>query len=168
MEKIPQLVRAGICSFKIEGRNKTIGYLATIIHAYRKAIDDFVTKKGFDKSLRKEILSTGNREFTLGFFDGSLKNLQNYERSGSENPQNFLGLVEKWKDGFALIQPKNRFRKNDKIEMVIPRGEVVKLKIEEIRDEKFKEILYVHGGQKEKAWLKLKYELPPFTLLRKY
>ncbi len=168
LEKIPQLVRAGICSFKIEGRNKTIGYLATITHAYRKAIDDFVTKKGFDKSLRKEILSTGNREFTLGFFDGSLKNLQNYERSGSENPQNFLGLVEKWKDGFALIQPKNRFRKNDKTEMVIPRGEVVKLKIEEIRDEKFKEILYVHGGQKEKAWLKLKYELPPFTLLRKY
>ncbi len=167
IEKIPQLVRAGILSFKIEGRNKTVGYLATIVHVYRKALDDFAAGKKFDKNLRKEISSTGNRGFTLGFFDGSLKNLQNYDRSVGENPQNFLGLIEKKKDNFYLLEVKNRFEKGDKITSVIPRGGMKKLKVEEIRDEKFFEIFHAHGGQKEKVWVKLNCELPLLTLLRK-
>ena len=167
IEKIPQLARAGVLSFKIEGRNKTVGYLATIVHAYRKALDDFAAKKRFDKNLWKEISFTGNRGFTLGFFDGSLKNLQNYDRSSSENPQNFLGLIEKKKDNFYLLEVKNRFEKGDKIAAVIPLGGMKKLKVEEIRDEKFQIILRAHGGQKEKVWLKLNCELPLFTLLRK-
>ncbi|MFH1546431.1 MAG: U32 family peptidase C-terminal domain-containing protein [Patescibacteria group bacterium] len=167
LEKIPQLARAGILSLKIEGRNKTVGYLATITRAYRKALDDFAAGKKFDQNLRKEILSTGNRGFTLGFFDGSLKNLQNYERSRGENPQNFLGLVEKKKDNYYLFEVKNRFEKGDKIEAVIPRGGVKKLKVGEIRNEKFQTISLAHGGQKEKVWLHLNCELPPFTLLRK-
>jgi U32 family peptidase len=167
IEKIPQLAKAGVISFKIEGRNKSVGYLATIVRAYRKAIDDFRDKKQFDRKLWKEIYSTGNREFTLGFFDGSLQNLQNYERSAAENPQSFLGLVEKWKDGFALLQPKNQLSKGVKIEVVPPVGKVQKLEILELRDEKFVEISTAHGGQKSKVWVKLKKELPKFTLLRK-
>jgi len=167
IEKIPELAKAGVVSFKIEGRNKTVGYLATIVHAYRRAIDDFLAKKKFDKKLWKEILATGNRDFTLGFFEGNLKNLQNYERSAGENPQNFIGLVEKMKDGFALIQPKNRFQKGDKIEALIPHGEAKKLKVLDLRDEKFEKITTAHGGQKEKVWLDLGQELPPFTLLRR-
>ena len=68
---------------------------------------------------------------------------------------------------FYLLEVKNRFEKGDKIEAVIPRGEVKKLKVEEIRDEKFQIISRAHGGQKEKVWLKLNCELPPLALLRK-
>jgi len=167
IEKIPELVGAGVCSFKIEGRNKTVGYLAAIVHAYRRALDDFLAKKPFDRKLLEAVGQVGNRKFTLGFFDGSLQNLQNYERSGIENPQSFLGLVEKFEDGFVSLEPKNRFEKGDKIEALIPRAGLKKLKIREIRDEKFKEILTAHGGQREKVWVRLGVELPPFTLLRR-
>ncbi|MCF7836338.1 U32 family peptidase C-terminal domain-containing protein [Candidatus Gracilibacteria bacterium] len=167
IEKISQLVKAGVCSFKIEGRNKTVGYLATIVRAYRRALDDFAAGRKFDQNLWHEIQTTGNRDFTLGFFDGSLKNLQNYERSAGENPQNFLGLTEKWKDGFALLQPKNQLSKGVKIEAVPPVGELQKLEILELRDEKFTEIAIAHGGQKSKVWVKLKKELPVRTLIRK-
>jgi len=126
VEKIPQLFRAGICSFKIEGRNKSLGYLATIVRVYRRAIDDFVTGKNFDQKLWHEIQTTGNRDFTFGFFEGSLKNLQNFERSGSENPQNFLGLVEKNSNEKILLTPKNHFKKGAKIEAVPPTGKIQK------------------------------------------
>jgi len=167
IEKIPQLVKAGVCSFKIEGRNKSVGYLATIVRAYRCALDDFTAGRKFDQSLWHEIQTTGNRDFTLGFFDGSLVDLQNYNRSAGENPQNFLGLAEKWKDGFTLLQPKNQLSKGVKIEVVPPVGKIKKLKILELRDENFTEISLAHGGQKSKVWVKLKKELSKFTLLRK-
>ncbi len=167
IEKIPQLTKAGVISFKIEGRNKTIGYLASIVHAYRQGIDDFMNGKKFNKKLWKEVLATGNRDFTLGFFEGNLKNLQNYERSAGENPQNFIGLVEKEKEGKVLLEVKNRFERGDKIEAIIPRGEVLKTKIQKIWNEKFDEISLAHGGQKEKVWIELTSELPEYTLLRK-
>ncbi|MFH0776783.1 MAG: U32 family peptidase C-terminal domain-containing protein [Patescibacteria group bacterium] len=167
LEKIPQLTRAGICSFKIEGRNKSLGYLATIVRAYRQALDDFAAGKKFDRNLWHEILTTGNRDFTLGFFDGSLQNLQNFERSGSENPQNFLGLVEKSSRGKILLTPKNRLQKGDKIEAVPPYDSLKKLEISKIFDEKFTEISAAHGGQKAKVWLEINHDLPQFTLIRK-
>jgi U32 family peptidase len=181
IEKIPQLVKAGVCSFKIEGRNKTVGYLATIVRAYRHALDGFAASRKFDQKLWHEIRTTGNRDFTLGFFDGTLTDLQNYDRSAGENPQNFLGLIEEVRSGypacrqagssssgiFALLQPKNQLAKGVKIEAVPPVGEVQKLEILELRDEKFTEIPTAHGGQKSKVWVKLKKELPKFTLLRK-
>jgi len=167
VEKIPQLFRAGICSFKIEGRNKSLGYLATIVRVYRRAIDDFVTGKNFDQKLWHEIQTTGNRDFTFGFFEGSLKNLQNFERSGSENPQNFLGLVEKNSNEKILLTPKNHFKKGAKIEAVPPTGKIQKLKIEKIFDETMNEIPVVHGGQKSKVWLETSTKLAKFTLLRK-
>jgi U32 family peptidase len=163
IEKLPELAKAGVCSFKIEGRNKTVGYLAMIVRAYRRALDDFANKKSFDKKLWKEIYSTGNREFTLGFFDGSLQNLQNYERSAAENPQSFLGLVEKTRSGgsqtsdcFIFLQPKNRFGVGDVVEIVIPKSEVIRAKVVSIKNEKNEELEKAHGGQKEKVWVKLK------------
>lgn len=178
IEQLPQLAKAGVMSFKIEGRNKTVGYLATIIHSYRQALDDFKQGKKFDKKLWQEIYATGNREFTPGFFDGSLKNLQNYERSAAENPQSFIGLIKKslthqftggGQKTFFLLQPKNRFSVGDKVEVVIPHGEVRKLKIMELLNADGELIETAHGGQQDKVWVKLntKEELPKYTLIRK-
>ncbi|MFH1375212.1 MAG: U32 family peptidase C-terminal domain-containing protein [Patescibacteria group bacterium] len=168
IEKIPQLMRAGVSAFKIEGRHKSVGYLATITRAYRKALDDFVVGNKFDRKLWKEIYSTGNREFTLGFFDGSQKDLQNYTRSGSENTQSFLGLVEEKKDNSFLLEPKNRFQKGDKIEAVIPHGGALSARVKNIFSENFKKMRTAHGGPKEKVWIELGIKnLPEFTLIRK-
>lgn len=168
IEKIPQLVKAGVNAFKIEGRHKSVGYLATITRAYRQAIDDYTAGKRFDRKLWKEIYSTGNREFTLGFFDGSQKDLQNYARSAAENTHSFLGLVEKWKDNSFLLEPKNRFQKGDKIEAIVSRGGVSSAKVMNIFSENFEKIRTAHGGQKEKVWVESDLgNLPEFTLIRK-
>ncbi len=167
IEKIPQLAKIGICSFKIEGRNKSLGYLATITRAYRQALDDFAAGRKFDSNLWYEIRTTGNRDFTLGFFDGTLHNLQNFERSAAENPQNFLGLVEKSLHGRILLTPKNHFKKGAKIEAMPPGGAIQKFQIAKIFDEKLTEISEAHGGQRSKVWLEISAELPKFTLLRK-
>ncbi|MCF7846196.1 MAG: U32 family peptidase C-terminal domain-containing protein, partial [Candidatus Peribacteraceae bacterium] len=167
IEKIPQLAKIGIASLKIEGRNKSLGYLATITRAYRQALDDFTAGRKFDKSLWREILTTGNRDFTLGFFDGSLKNLQNFKRSASENPQNFLGLAEKFSEGKVLFTPKNNFRKGVKIEAVPPGAKIIKFTVTKIMDEKLDELQAAHGGQKSKVWIAAPVELPKLTLLRK-
>lgn len=167
IEKIPELVKAGVVSFKIEGRHKSVGYLATIVRAYRQAIDDYRAGKKFDKRLWKEIYSTGNRGFTLGFFNGSQKDLQNYERSGAENPQAFLGLVDKIDKNLVRFEVRNRFDLGDEIEVVPPFGEIFSSKITEILDKNFHSIECAHGGQMDRVWINLHRKVPPYTLLRK-
>ena len=67
---LKDLAEAGICSFKVEGRNKTEYYLATVAKAYRKAIDDMTTGKKFDSSLLDEVAKTANRGFIPGYLFG--------------------------------------------------------------------------------------------------
>lgn len=169
LEQLPQLAAAGVCAFKIEGRHKSVGYLATITRAYRRAIDDFAADRQFDRQLFHEIATTGNRGFTLGFFDGSQKDLQNFERAASENPQSFLGLVEKFdvKNSRALFAARNRFQLGDKIEVVPSAGDVFAMKVSAIWNEKMEPQKVAHGGQRERVWVNLACPVPRFTLLRK-
>jgi len=171
IEKIPQLARAGVTALKIEGRHKSIGYLATVTRAYRNALDDFAARKKFNSQLLDEIATTGNRGFTFGFFDGTQRDLQNFKRSASENPQTFLGLVEKVYNDCALLKPRNRFKVGDLIEVVPPNSGIFKFKVTEIFDEDSASLRVVHGGQNSKVWVKLSKQqltkILPFTLFRK-
>lgn len=94
IEHLKDLRDAGVCSFKIEGRNKTIYYVATVARAYRRAIDDMEAEKPFDKELLKEVAKTSNRGFIPGFLAGAGPGeAQDYKKTSGRNTHEFIGVV---------------------------------------------------------------------------
>lgn len=146
IEHIPEMVEAGINSFKIEGRMKTALYVATVARTYRKAIDDFFEDPTLYKQnmdwYREEISKCTYRQFTTGFYFGKPdSNTQIYDTNTYVNEYIYLGLVEetaqsielqdgKTKQGhFSLITQRNKFSVGDEIEIMKPDGRNVISKV---------------------------------------
>lgn len=146
IEHIPEMVEAGINSFKIEGRMKTALYVATVARTYRKAIDDFFEDPALYKQnmdwYREEISKCTYRQFTTGFYFGKPdSNTQIYDTNTYVNEYIYLGLVEetaqsielqdgKTKQGhFSLITQRNKFSVGDEIEIMKPDGRNVISKV---------------------------------------
>lgn len=129
IEHIPALVKAGITSLKIEGRNKSSYYVATVTRAYRKAIDDYLEMGEnyiFDNMLREEVEKISNRGFTTGFYFGKPgTNEQNYGSSSYIRTHDFVGLVLEYDEttGVATIEQRNRIFVGDKVEIIGPEGQ---------------------------------------------
>ncbi len=124
IEKLSEIIAAGVCSLKVEGRNKTPYYLATVIRAYRKALDNIAAGKEFDKTLWDEIHATANRGFFPGFWEGRPQSGDiQYEANRSTSAKEFCGVVQKWENGRAYIQVKNRITTGDNLEFVMPKLE---------------------------------------------
>ncbi len=126
IEHIPELVRAGIDSFKIEGRMKSIHYVATVVGAYRQALDSYRADPGgfrFDPAWLEEIRKVSHRDYTTGFFSGR----ENFsgrqtETSGYCRGYDFVGLVRGYRpeQKTAVIEQRNRFRVGDRLEITGP------------------------------------------------
>ncbi|MGB9679474.1 MAG: peptidase U32 family protein [Thermoanaerobacteraceae bacterium] len=127
IEHIPELIKAGITSLKIEGRNKSAYYVGVVTKAYRKAIDDYLEKNDkyiFDKNLYDEVIKVSNRSFTTGFyFHKPGPDAQNYTSSSYIRTHDFIGMVKDYdnKTGVALIEQRNRFELGDEIEIIGPK-----------------------------------------------
>lgn len=128
IEHIPEMVEAGIDSFKIEGRMKTALYVATVARVYRKAIDDyFESEEKYRKNLgwyREEAAKCTHRHFTTGFYFGKPdEETQIYDSSTYVNEYIYLGTVEAVDgEGRAKIRQKNKFCVGDRIEIMKPDG----------------------------------------------
>lgn len=128
IEHIPEMIEAGIDSFKIEGRMKTALYVATVARTYRKAIDDYLESK--EKYLanmewyKAEIAKCTYRQFTTGFYFGKPdENTQIYDSNTYVNEYIYLGTVEEVDDGSrARITQRNKFCVGDVIEIMKPDG----------------------------------------------
>lgn len=124
LEYLPEMTKAGIDAFKVEGRNKTEYYLATIANAYRKAINNVGTSR-FKKELPELLAETekvAHREYTTGFIFGDAKSGETYgERSPKENYK-FLGLAGNSQTNFLEFIPKNQIKKGDKLEILTNNG----------------------------------------------
>lgn len=123
IEEIDKLIEAGIDSFKIEGRMKTVFYVATVIRSYRQAIDDYYagkfTKEVSDKYLN-EIKKASHRYFTKGFLYGKPDgNAQIYESSSYIRTYDFIAVVLDYdkESKIATIEQRNRFFLNDEVEI---------------------------------------------------
>ena len=124
VDYIPELINAGVCSFKVEGRMKSEYYLATVINAYRRAIDDYY-KNGVDyrkKSVyREELDKTAHREFTTAYLLGDNDRTENFNDSQSKGTFKYIASVlEDQKDGYVLIEMRNRFAIGDQLEVLSP------------------------------------------------
>lgn len=120
---IAELAAAGVCSFKIEGRMKSEYYLATVVNAYRRALDayykfgkDYV-KDGF---YREELDKTAHREFTTAYLLGDNDRTENFTDSQSRGTRKFAAMVLGAGDGYALIEMRNRFKARDELEVLSP------------------------------------------------
>ena len=124
IEHIPELVRAGVDSFKIEGRNKTAYYTACVTGAYRAAIDAYAADPaGFvlPQFCREEVNKVSHREYYTGFYFGSEENGQHYGDSQYIREYEVVGMpVDCGEDGHAVFALKNRIFKGEELELIQP------------------------------------------------
>lgn len=123
---IPDLVHAGIDSAKIEGRMKSIFYVATVVHAYRQAIDAYYEDPDnyvFREEWMEELLKASHREFTTGFYYGKPGHEeQNYRTSRYTKEYSFIGKVLSYNEetGIAKVEQRNKMNVGDHIEVFGP------------------------------------------------
>lgn len=134
IEHIPEMIDAGIDSFKIEGRMKTALYVATVARTYRKAIDACLTsEEAYEKILpwcREEISKCTYRQFTTGFYFGKPdENTQIYDSNTYINEYTYLGIVEKVEENTVFIEQRNKFCVGERIEIMKPDGSNVETEV---------------------------------------
>ena len=140
IEHIPELIDAGIDSFKIEGRMKTALYVATVARTYRKAIDDYqkdpeLYKKNMPWYL-DQISNCTYRQFTTGFFFGKPDHeTQIYDNNTYIREYTYLGIVGAVENGLARIEQRNKFSVGETIEIMKPDGSNVEAKVLRILNE---------------------------------
>ena len=132
VEHVERLVRIGVDSLKIEGRTKSVYYVARTAQVYRKAIDDAVAGHPLDPSLLGELEGLANRGYTDGFYQRHhASDTQNYLRGHSEsNRSQYVGDITGFDvaNGMAEVLVKNRFQVGDRLEIIHPSGnKVIKL-----------------------------------------
>ncbi|WP_406242207.1 U32 family peptidase [Tissierella carlieri] len=146
IEFIPQLIKSGIKSFKIEGRVKSSYYVATVIRAYRMAIDEYYKNPDnyrFDEKWLKEIKKASHRDFTTGFYLGKPTNeAQVYSTSSYVRGYDFVGLILNYDEEtkIATVEQRNRMFVGEEIEVFGPNKEFFTQIIEEMWDEEGNEI----------------------------
>ncbi|AJE19586.1 tRNA 5-hydroxyuridine modification protein YegQ [Azotobacter chroococcum] len=125
VQHVERLVQMGVHSLKIEGRTKSHYYVARTAQVYRKAIDDAVAGRPFDKSLMDTLESLAHRGYTEGFLRRHVHDeYQNYGYGYSlSERQQFVGeLTGERRGGLAEVQVKNRFALGDRLELMTPQG----------------------------------------------
>ncbi|MEO8331268.1 MAG: tRNA 5-hydroxyuridine modification protein YegQ [Gallionella sp.] len=124
VEHVERLVKIGIDSLKVEGRTKSIYYVARTAQVYRQAIDDAVKGRPFNLELLGALDALANRGYTDGFYERHhTHEQQNYMRGHSESTrQQYVGDIVSCENGIAEIDVKNKFQVGDKLEIVHPSG----------------------------------------------
>lgn len=141
IEHIPELVAAGVDSFKIEGRMKTALYVAVVARTYRQAVDDFFESPELYRSripyYKEEIAKCTYRQFTTGFFFGpTTHETQIYDNNTYVKGYTYLGMIEEMTpDGLAVFEQKNKFCVGDEIELMMPDGANVSAVVQEMYNE---------------------------------
>lgn len=172
IEHVPEMIEAGIDSFKIEGRMKTALYVATVARTYRKAIDDYKQSPELYRQnlewYKAEIGKCTYREFTTGFYFGKPDAAAHiYDNNTYVKNYTYLGTVEGADDqGYYRIEQKNKFSVGEIIEVMKPDGRNLEVEVKAIYDEE--------GNAQESAphpkqvlYLDLGMELEPYDILRR-
>lgn len=172
IEHIPELIEAGIDSFKIEGRMKTALYVATVARTYRLAIDDFLKDPELYKSripfYKSEISKCTYRQYTTGFFFGKPdENTQIYESNTYIKEYTYLGIVgDMNEEGLYNIEQRNKFSVGEQIEVMRPDGENIQVTVKRITDDKGKDMESC-PHPKQQLYIDLGVKLDRYDILRR-
>ena len=172
IEHIPEMIEAGIDSFKVEGRMKTALYVAVVTRAYRRAIDDWLRDpQSYQDNLpwyREEIDKCTNRQFTTGFYFGKPdESAQIYGSSTYQKNYTYLGTVEETlADGKVRIEQKNKFLVGEQIEVMKPDGRNLLVQVRGITDEEGT-VMESAPHARQRLYVDLGARLEPYDILRR-
>ena len=136
---LPQLMEAGICSFKIEGRMKSAHYAASVVSVYRRAIDacwrdpqHYTVRQEWLDELEK----VSHRPYTTGFALGKPDaTAQVYTTSSYLQTHEFVGLVRDWDNGRLTVEQRNHMKEGETLEVFCPDGSLRTLVLKEMRNQ---------------------------------
>ncbi|HIR06026.1 MAG TPA: U32 family peptidase [Candidatus Copromonas faecavium] len=171
IEHVPEMLEAGIDSFKIEGRMKNALYVATVARTYRKAIDDCKKDPGLYRQnldwYKEEIGKCTTREFTTGFYFGKPgEDAQIYQNSTYIKNYIYLGTVETvGENGLVQIEQKNKFSVGETLEIMKPDGRNLMARVRGIYSEEG-ETMESAPHARQKLFLDLSEPAEPGNILR--
>ena len=170
IEHLPKLMEAGVDSFKIEGRMKSQYYVATVVNAYRRALDIYEKGEKLPKELIEELTKASHRKYTTGFYNPNNQKEEREYTKTSMPVQNseFIGIVTKdAENGAVEIEMRNRFVVGGEVEVLSPDANFnKKFKITSIKNIDGEEIDDAKGVQ-EKYVINCPFKLKQFDILRK-
>ena len=167
---IDKLAAAGIDSFKIEGRVKTSYYVASVVNAYRRAIDLYY-KEG-DKfvlpdDIYEDLEKPSHRMYCNGFYFGRDPSAQCYETSKPKQNYDFIAIVTEEKEDGFVVEMRNRFKKGDVLEVLSPgKYHNAKITVDKMYDESGAEIIDAMNVQ-QKVRIVSEIKLAAGDILRK-
>lgn len=165
---IPEMIDTGITSFKIEGRMRSIYYVATVVSTYRKVIDDYILNSNnkYNEDYERILNNVANRDSISQFFDGNYsKETQYYNGREEMSNQEFLGIVLDYKDGYITFEQRNYFKKGDLVEFFGPNKETFQMVIDDILDED-NNLIDVVRHPKQVVKIKVPNKLEKFDMAR--
>ena len=142
VKHLREMIEAGIDSFKVEGRTKSLYYVSATAKAYREAIDEVMKNPEADMTpYFNELLKVGNRGYTTGFYlgEGYPKDGYSYDISKGLAGADFLCEFHGVEDGYYKIVTKNKFNKNEDIEIISPSEKFI-TQVTEIKNTKGEEL----------------------------
>lgn len=172
LKYIPEMIDIGIDSFKIEGRMRSIYYIASVVSTYRKVIDEYCNNKQkyeYNLEYEKTLSSVANRDSITQFFNGiNNETLQYYNERKEISNQEFIAVVLDYnkKNKLAKMEQRNNFKINDKIEIFGPENKNVKLTVKEMYDENMQKITVAPHPQ-QIIYVKIDEEVYKNNLVRK-
>ena len=165
---LPKILSLGVHSLKIEGRMKTVYYVATVVDAYRRAIDAFYAGKEADPKLKEQLLCAPHRAYTSGFcFPERQEQTENRTSSKAVSAGEFLAVVKKWENGKVLVEQRNRFREGDTLEILAANENSGKTFVATHMQNEDGECVTDAKLVQQSLWLPCPYELQPFDVLHR-
>lgn len=176
IKRIPHLIEIGVSSFKIEGRAKSVYYLASVVSAYRQAID--LSFKKSNKNLTRQLhdlheeleLKLVQRGYTEGLmFLEKNEKLQNTLNSKNIVNWEFCGQVVKYRQGFITVKVHNSLKVGDQVEILSPGYKLLSFKVKEIIiSDNNEKVSKAHGGGGSmEILLKVNKKIPVYSVLRR-
>ncbi len=169
IEHIPELIEAGVTSFKIEGRVKNELYVATVVKAYRDAVDKYFENGRdykVDDAILTELTKVSHREYTNGFYFGKPTDKhQLYTSNTYIQEYTIAAIVKSSSDGMTYLEQRNKFEKGDVLELINPEGDNFSFTVDEMYNDKDELIESAPHAQME-VRLRLPKKAPEYSIIR--
>ena len=169
---IPELMQCGLSSFKIEGRMKSVYYVASVVASYRKEIDSYIRDPInyiYDPKSLIELKKASHRKFTTGFYFGKSGNdSYQIDNSGYERNYDFVAMLieNQVEKNRILIEQRNYFEKGDLLEIMQPGEDYIEYRVDEMYDENMNLVTSAPHPQ-QRIFLPFSGVLKPFSLFRR-
>lgn len=169
IELLEQMNAAGIVSYKVEGRTKSVYYAAMTARSYRKAIDDMLAGKSFDTRNLEDLIGIAHRGYISGFYTKNPSEYgQNYvDPSSQDFTHQNAGMIIAWDPETQLLEfeVKNRIEIGEMVEIISPEN-TIQITIEKIYNNRKHPVQVIHGGT-GKGYIPFDHDPGSFSVMRK-